>query len=134
MNTYFLVFDSISGKIKRQGNISTDMVAAQAVYTDEAAMEIASSLSPMTDYYILSDTVTPRPTLSALPATKALGAGVDWSIGGIPEDTEVYLDSVLSGTVDNTGLVLSFPTADTWLVELKPPFPYLNASCEVTVS
>lgn len=84
-------------------------------------------------HYILDDVATPRPAL-ALPIVHSLPAGSDWEIPGVPEGTVVVINKEEVGTVDETGLVLSFDLAREWQVELRPPFPWLEASCGVTVT
>ncbi|WP_198133287.1 hypothetical protein [Roseobacter sp. AzwK-3b] len=82
--------------------------------------------------YIVAGGVTPRPGLG-LPDTHTLAANADWSLPDIPDGTSVLIDQMEQG-VTSGGLVLSFPEAGEWTVELRPPFPYLDATCTVTVT
>ena len=84
-------------------------------------------------HYILDQVPTARPA-TGLPATHTLAASTDWAVPDVPEGTDVLVDSETVGTVDATGLVLSFGLAGVWRVDLRPPFPWLIASCEVTVT
>lgn len=84
-------------------------------------------------HYVLEGVAVPRP-ITGLPATASIALGVDWSLPDVPEGTLVLIDGEDVGTVDATGLVLSFPLAGVWAVSLVPPFPWLEASCEVTVT
>lgn len=84
-------------------------------------------------HYVLNDTVTPRPA-TGLPVTRTVVASTDWIVPEVPEGTLVLIDGVEVGEVDETGLVLSFSLAGVWSVDLVPPFPWVEASCEVTVT
>ena len=64
-----------------------------------------------------------------------VGALDEITIPGLPEGTEVYVDGDLVGGVDQTNeLVLSFAAPGVWPVRLDPPFPWLPAEFEVTVT
>ncbi len=84
-------------------------------------------------HYILNDEGLPRPT-TGLPLSHELASDTDWSLPNVPEGTKVLIDGEEAGTVDATGLVLTFALAGVWRVGLRPPFPWLDASCEVTVT
>ncbi|WP_287994586.1 hypothetical protein [Acidiphilium sp.] len=84
-------------------------------------------------HYVSDGAAVSRP-VTGLPSAHSLASGVDWSVPDVPEGTLVLIDGVEVGTVDATGLVLSFSLAGLWRVTLKPPFPWIEASCEVTVT
>lgn len=84
-------------------------------------------------HYIVDGQAIPRPT-TGLPATHAIPASTDWTIPDVPAGTEVDIDGEVMGITDETGLTLSFDTPGVWPVTLRPPFPWIEASCEVTVT
>lgn len=84
-------------------------------------------------HYVLGGVVTARPA-TGLPATHSMATSTDWAVPDVPEGTDVLVDGAVAGTVDAGGLVLSFGLAGVWHVELRPPFPWLAASCEVIVT
>jgi hypothetical protein len=83
--------------------------------------------------YILNGTVAPRPVIG-LPTAYTITANTDWVILDVPAGTEVEIDGEVVGTTDETGLTLSFAAPGVWPVTLRPPFPWVEASCEVTVT
>ena len=76
--------------------------------------------------------VKDRPA-TGLPDTHTLPRDTDWTVPDVPEGAEVVIDGHSAGTVDGDGLVLSFPEPGEYRVELRPPFPWRSATCEVTV-
>jgi hypothetical protein len=84
-------------------------------------------------HYVFNGEPTTRPT-TGLPETYSIAASTDWILSDIPEGTEVEVDGVVLGTTDATGLTLSFDAPGTWPATLRPPFPWISASCEVTVT
>ena len=84
-------------------------------------------------HYVDGVVATPRP-VTGLPATASIAAGVDWSVQDVPYSTVVLINGAEVGVVDDTGLTLSFALAGVWRVDLQPPFPWIEASCEVTVT
>lgn len=84
-------------------------------------------------HHVLNDTAIPRPA-TGMPATYTVAASTDWIVPDVPEGTVVEIDGEIAGTVDATGLTLAFDLAGVWHVALRPPFPWLDASCEVTVT
>ena len=76
--------------------------------------------------------VKERPA-TGLPDTHTLPRDTDWILPDVPEGAEVVIDEHSAGTVDGDGLVLSFAEPGAYRVELRPPFPWRPATCEVTV-
>ena len=76
--------------------------------------------------------VKDRPA-TGMPETHTLPRDTDWTVPDVPEGAEVVIDGHSAGTVDGDGLVLSFPEPGEYRVELRPPFPWRPAACEVTV-
>ena len=85
------------------------------------------------EYYVENGILEPRPSLT-LPESHALLIGADWDVLGVPEGSSVIIDAEESGTVDASGLTLSFQFPGVYAVRIVPPFPTREASCEVTVS
>lgn len=84
-------------------------------------------------HYALDGEAVPRP-VTGLPAIHSIAAGIDWPIADVPAGTTVLINGEQVGTVDATGLTLSFALAGIWRVDLRPPFPWIEASCEVAVT
>jgi len=84
-------------------------------------------------HYIANGKATPRPA-TGLPASHTLAANTGWTIPNVPAGTEVEIDGVMQGVTDDTGLTLVFQAQGVWPVTLRPPFPWIEASCEVTVT
>ena len=84
-----------------------------------------------TDTYIDNGIPTERP-ITGLPTTHSLPAGEDWVISPVPNGTEGLIDGNIEGKTQS-GLTLVFPEPGEWQVDLLPPFPWVGASCEVTV-
>lgn len=84
-------------------------------------------------HYAPNGIPTERPSTD-LPLTHSLSKDTDWVITNVPAETIVAVNGEDIGTVDETGLTLSFDMPGIWQVDLRPPFPWLEATCEVTVS
>lgn len=84
-------------------------------------------------HYILNAVATPRPRID-FPKTHRVELNTDWVISGVPEGTYVDIDGEFVGTVDDTDLTLSFSSTGVWKVTLIPPFPWIEVTCEVTVT
>jgi hypothetical protein len=83
--------------------------------------------------YISDGAALPRPALD-MPEQHAVTVGADWILPGIPAGTEVVIGGDHAGTSDQDGLALVFPSAGVWRVELRPPFPWRRAICEVNAN
>lgn len=123
------VYDLSTGRIRYTVEGSEGLVGAPG---DSSAHSIADRWDGAT-YYVVDQEPVPRP-VTGLPATASIAAGVDWSVQDVPESTVVLINDTEVGTVDDTGLTLSFSLAGVWRVDLRPPFPWIEASCEVTVT
>lgn len=130
--TFFAVYLA-SGQIVRSGGCPSSMVSAQAVNVGESAMAVGQMVLDTQDWVNLG-AIEQRPMIPAIPATKALAVDEDWSIGSVPDGSSVFLDDVLAGTVDATGLTLSFLVAGLWRLRIEPPWPFAHSFCEVTVA
>lgn len=129
----FAIYETATGRVTGYKDLRSEAEAALNTFPGRALVRGEADLE--TDYVDLSGepTIAPRPSLG-LPATHALGVGADWAVPNVPVGTVVRIDGEDMGTVDADGLTLSFAAAGTWPVELQPPFPWLEASCEVTVT
>ena len=84
-------------------------------------------------HYVIDGVATPRP-VTGLPATHELAINTDWTVADVPEGTVVILNGNEIGTIEGSDeLTLAFDFAANWTVELRPPFPWVEAKCEVTV-
>ena len=85
------------------------------------------------DHFLDGEEIRDRPA-TELPEGYSTTINTDWSIGNVPAGTDVKVDDEVVGVTDDTGLTLSFSASGVWLVKLLPPFPWVEASCEVTVT
>ena len=84
------------------------------------------------EYYVLNGEPTERPVIDA-PAFISLDVSAEWEVGDVPAGTTVLIDRVEVGVTDGTALILSFPVAKTYRVDLRPPFPWRDCRAEVEV-
>lgn len=126
--TPFTVHDA-TGRILRSGTCP----AADLEHQAKAGETVLAAAARDDLHWVNGAVIEVRPN-TGLPATHALGVDVDWTVPDVPEGTEVTIDGAAAGTVDDTGLVLSFPSAGAWEVRLDPPFPWRPARCVVTVA
>lgn len=84
-------------------------------------------------HYVVNAVAQLRP-VAGLPADHTIPTATDWTISDVPAGTEVEIDGEVMGVTDDTGLTLSFDAPGVWPVTLRPPFPWIKASCEVTVT
>lgn len=124
----FTVHDA-AGRILRRGRCQDSTFEMQA-RSGETVIE--GSYNGRT-HWIDSGTPTLRPEIG-LPETHSIAADTTWTITGVPAGTEVLTDGVVVGTTDGSDLDLSFPEAGVWRVDLRPPFPWRDATSEVTVT
>ena len=85
------------------------------------------------EYYVVNGEAVARPGLD-LPQAHSLKVDEDWFLPGVPADTVVTIDGVEVGTTDGGPLLLSFPVALTYRVDLRAPFPWKPHTAEVTVN
>ena len=126
---HFTIYDPNTGRIvctllTSDGHIAPDFLA-------ERGVALQGTFDGST-YWVDSGEPALRPTL-ALPAAHTMAVHSDWTIPDAPAGTEVEVDGSTIGVVDQTGLTLSFDTTGVWPVTLRPPFPWVEAICEVTV-
>ncbi len=122
-----------TGEIFGQISVSSEEDAMLNTFSLEMGQALIEGHFDGRDHYVIDGEAVSRP-VTGLPASHDLAVGVDWSVADVPEGTQVLIDGVEVGEVDATGLVLSFSLAGVWSVDLVPPFPWVEASCEVTVT
>jgi len=132
MMTFFAIYDPPTGRILGSGTCESSLLGHYPS-SGEAVLAVGQMVANTTDW-VNAGMVEQRPGLVDLPATRTLAVDEDWVIPGIPDGTEVWVDDALIGTVDTTGLTMSFPLAATWQLRLVPPFPWKPGTCEVTTS
>lgn len=96
-------------------------------------MEVGQMVVDTQDW-VNAGAIEQRPMIPAFPASKPLAVDEDWPIASVPDGSVVFLDDVEAGTVDATGLTLSFPVVGLWRLRIEPPWPYAYSECEVTVA
>ena len=84
------------------------------------------------EQYVVEGAFVDRPSIP-IPSIKALSVGEEWEVAGVPFGTKVYIDGEFAGNSD-AFLTLQFPLPGEWDVQLRPEFPWREASCLVTVS
>lgn len=118
-----------SGKIIGVSVNSEDLVLSHMPAGAEWVLGIHNNQT----HFIIDGNVTERPT-TGLPAEKTIKTNTDWIIADVPAGTEVEIDKEVVAVTDDTELTLTFNASGIWPVTLRPPFPWVEASCEVTVT
>ena len=106
--------------------------AEEAPDTSLERLEVAGIIDP-SGHYVSNSELVARPGLD-LPQAHSLQVDEEWLLPGVPADTVVTIDGVEVGTADGGPLLLSFPVALTYQVELRAPFPWKPHTAEVTVN
>jgi hypothetical protein len=126
------LFDA-TGRIMQVARLQGDDEADATVASEDGFAGWVSGVFNGRSHYVSEGEVIPRPA-TGLPAAHALAVDADWVVPDVPEGTAVMVDGVYMGTVNADGLTLSFEAAGVWPVQIEPPFPWLSATCEVTVA
>lgn len=84
-------------------------------------------------YFVDNGTAYLRPLIEDIPETHSLALNTDWVLPFIPENSTILIDGDEVATVDLSDVTLSFESPGTYKLEIRPPFPWLSATCEVTV-
>lgn len=77
--------------------------------------------------------VEPRPFLP-MPETHQMVLGESMTISGLPSGSKIFVDGDEVGLISDGILDLELGVPGIWHLRLVPPFPYLEAICEVTVT
>ena len=128
------VYDLSTGEIA--WTIETDSYAAAAQAAQVGAgrgVAVMPEGATGNTHYVPAGDAIPRPSL-AVPASQVLSVSEVWSITGMPIGTEILVDGDAVGTLDSPVLTLRFDYGAVYQVEIRPPFPWLVAKCQVTVS
>lgn len=127
----FTRYDTASGLITGFFVVSNTDDAQSSLWMETDA--VIAGLWRSETHFILNGEPTTRPT-TGLPENHTIAANTDWILSDIPAGTEVEVDGVILGTTYATELTLSFDAPGVWPVTLRPPFPWIEANCEVTVT
>lgn len=85
-------------------------------------------------YWVDGGEVAARPQIIS-PPDGSLPVGADWTVPMVPAGTKVWVDGEHVGTSEaDEALVIAFPAPGLWRVELRPPWPWQDASWEVDVT
>lgn len=124
------VYERSSGRLLWEVESGPLQIAAQE--TEYHGVIKAAEADPKLNW-VEDGAISSRP-ITGLTETASVTAGAAWTIPDVPAGTIVRVDTVEVGTVDADGCVLRFDYADTYTVELIPPFPWVGALCQVTVA
>lgn len=119
---------------KNTGEITEIGINHKILYDEEHYVAIYDSyVLPSSEQYhdLETNKLTPRPTLNIEDIT--LIVDQEYNPPNIPSGTIVNVDDEDVGIVDNTGLILVFPVAKTYKLQLKPPFPYFEKTITIEV-
>lgn len=126
----FTKYDTQAGRITGFFIVSNASEAETSLSKSEAIIE---GIWDAYTHYIVGGQATPRPA-TGLPTNHTIPANTDWTIPDVPAGTEVEIDGEVMGITDDTGLTLNFNATGVWPVTLRPLFPWIKATCEVTVT
>jgi hypothetical protein len=127
----FIRYETGDGRIVGSIMVGTLGEAVNSLFTGTDAVIEGTADSAFS--YVANDEVCARPD-TGLPANHTIPTNTDWAIPDVPAGTEVEIDGVVQGVTDDTGLTITFDAPGVWPVTLRPPFPWVEASCEVTVT
>jgi hypothetical protein len=122
----FGIFDGAGRKVAQFTGRESDAL----LNVGDGETLVAGNFDGKTQYWD-GAAIAPRPEY-ALSATYSVEVGADWTLADMPAGTAVLIDGAAAGVVDDGELTLTFSEARVWQVELRPPFPWRDAACEVT--
>ena len=124
----FYAYDLLTGKITKTGIILPG-------FSPDVSRKNKIVFGKQTDskhYHNLeTDSLELRPILNINDITIIVEQ--EYNPLNIPAGTIVNVDDEDVGIVDNTGLILVFPVAKTYKLQLKPPFPYFEKTITIEV-
>lgn len=124
----FYTYSKTNGKIGNSGYFSPGF---SPVLRENQKIILGKRASPEQYHDLDTDKLIPRPTLNIDDIT--LIVDQEYNPPNIPSGTIVNVDDEDVGIVDNTGLILVFPVAKTYKLQLKPPFPYFEKTITIEV-
>jgi hypothetical protein len=125
------IYDVRTGEILRTVGTDHPATAWMSVSIDEAMVWADEGTADDTHYVVGGSLIT-RPVMD-VPVSETVSVGEEWNLGRLPINTRVMIDDVDHGIVGGDDLILEFPAARDWSVELIPPFPYKPAMIVVRV-
>jgi hypothetical protein len=125
----YTIYEKATGMIV---SLLTGPDGISEINTPEGCDNISGHYDYFTQY-VVNGNVTERPT-TGLPTEHTITTNTDWIIADVPAGTEVEIDGEVVAVTDDTELTLNFRASGIWPVTLRPPFPWVEASCEVTVT
>lgn len=130
MTQPFVVWDPATGRIDRWGRAASDDIPAQA---GPGEVALAAAGDDAHDWVNPATGLLEQRPAVGLPETASILVGAEWEIAPVPDGSIVRVDGVAVDVVDGgENLVLQFPIAAAWTVEIDPPFPWRPATCRVT--
>lgn len=126
MRTYYICNDD--GKIIGSGYTNSDTVK---VKNNE---HVFFSHIPDDDKYhdFQTGKLKPRPTL-AHDSYKTILKNENYILTDIPKNTIIKVNGIDYGKIDDNKLVVAFPIAMIYTLELIPPFPYYKKNITIEV-
>lgn len=124
--THFAVYERKTGRIVQTGTAARDEDAVlQGSHDPELGVTLIEC-NEHADYVVdtVHGIVGPRPWLEQQPKTQVKANGKDtikWR--KIPLGTEVFIDRVSQGIIDDGELVFATTMPATYRIRLEPPFP-----------
>lgn len=134
----YVVYEKASGRVKMAIETTiSEMAQANCTEDDDfldlSESDIKTEIINSEMHFVKEGSLIQRPTIDLL-TKKTLATKEDWSITGLPPGTEFWMDDEFMGVIEDGEMTLTFEFPETYEVELKPPFPWIGAKCEVIVS
>lgn len=127
MTVPFIVFLP-TGEIVRTGFVDAGDLDLQAAAGETALAAEGGDLT----HWVRDGVVVERPE-TGLPPVHTMAPG-DWVLPDVPVGTAVLIDGVQVLISNEDGLVLRRAARGICTIELVPPFPYIGATCQLTVT
>lgn len=134
-----MIYAAVYDAEGRLGQVSGAMDLGDAVLSllpwfDEGGIdwiEVPDTLAPLT-LFVGAGGLQIRPD-TGLPPAHTMAPG-DWVLPDVPVGTAVLIDGVQVLISNEDGLVLRRAARGTCTIELVPPFPFIGATCQLTVT
>lgn len=125
-----VIYSVATRRIIYEIDASEPQIAAQVI---QGELGVALGAGSAGSHWVPFADIEPRPG-TGLPATAQVAVGVTWAVPAIPAGTVAIVDGAELGMVPANGLEVRFDYPGEYLVELRPPFPWLGGVCEVEVT